>query len=70
MMATPRCPRTTRPFLMSVSTTGASRCGTAKPRPEENVEVTMSVLMPITLPSRESSGPPLLPGLIAASVWM
>ena len=43
----------------------------SKPRPaEEKVELTMSVLMPITLPSRESSGPPLLPGLIAASVWM
>ena len=28
------------------------------------------VLIPITLPSRSTSGPPLLPGLIAASVWI
>ena len=26
-------------------------------------------LMPTTLPSSVTSGPPLLPGLIAASVW-
>ena len=26
--------------------------------------------MPTTLPSRSTSGPPLLPGLIAASVWI
>ena len=30
----------------------------------------MAVLMPTTLPSASSSGPPELPGLIAASVWM
>ena len=30
----------------------------------------MAVLMPITSPSRFTSGPPLLPGLMAASVWM
>ena len=29
-----------------------------------------AVLMPITLPPESSSGPPLLPGLIAVSVWM
>ena len=30
----------------------------------------IAVLMPMTSPSRLTSGPPLLPGLIAASVWM
>jgi hypothetical protein len=28
------------------------------------------VLMPMTLPRESSSGPPLLPGLMAASVWI
>lgn len=30
----------------------------------------MAVLTPITAPDKSSSGPPLLPGLTAASVWM
>ena len=30
----------------------------------------IAVLMPITSPARLSSGPPELPGLMAASVWM
>ncbi len=30
----------------------------------------MATLMPMTFPSMFSSGPPLLPGLIDASVWM
>ena len=29
-----------------------------------------AVLIPMTLPLGSSSGPPLLPGLIAVSVWM
>jgi hypothetical protein len=29
-----------------------------------------AVLMPMTAPEASSSGPPLLPGLIAASVWI
>ncbi|OPZ57555.1 MAG: hypothetical protein BWY88_01172 [Synergistetes bacterium ADurb.Bin520] len=29
----------------------------------------MAVLIPTTLPERSSKGPPLLPGLMAASVW-
>ena len=33
------------------------------------VEAT-AVLMPMTAPDASSSGPPLLPGLIAASVWI
>ena len=28
------------------------------------------VLIPITLPARSTSGPPLFPGLMAASVWI
>jgi hypothetical protein len=30
----------------------------------------MAELMPITRPARSTSGPPELPGLMAASVWM
>ena len=30
----------------------------------------IAVLMPITFPPASSSGPPELPGLIAASVWI
>ena len=30
----------------------------------------MAVLMPMSRPALSSSGPPELPGLIAASVWM
>lgn len=30
----------------------------------------MAVLIPISWPELSSKGPPLLPGLIAASVWM
>jgi hypothetical protein len=42
--------------------------GTAKPMPLP-VDV-IAVLMPMTLPSMSKSGPPELPGLIEASVWM
>ncbi len=42
--------------------------GIANPMPWANG--IMAVLSPITLPSRSASGPPLLPGLIAASVWI
>ena len=31
---------------------------------------TMAVLIPMTSPRRLTSGPPELPGLIEASVWM
>ena len=33
-------------------------------------EITPIVLIPITSPWRSTSGPPLLPGLMAASVWI
>ncbi len=48
----------------------ATSIGTAKPTPSLPPEsVLICWLMPITLPSPSTSGPPELPGLIAASVW-
>ena len=45
--------------------------GIANPMPENSpVLDLMAVLTPITLPCMSSSGPPELPGLIAASVWI
>ena len=47
--------------------------GTAKPMPTEPLPpepVAICELMPITRPAASSSGPPELPGLIEASVWM
>ena len=45
--------------------------GTAKPMPMlPPDEDSIWLLMPITWPLRSSSGPPLLPLLIAASVWI
>ena len=46
----------------------AMSIGIAKPMPVESRST--AVLMPMTAPVASSSGPPLLPGLIAASVWM
>ena len=46
----------------------AMSIGIAKPMPL--LPEAIAVLMPMTLPSASSSGPPELPGLIAASVWM
>ena len=46
----------------------AMSIGIAKPMPLESAA--MAVLMPTTLPPASSSGPPELPGLIAASVWI
>ena len=45
--------------------------GIAKPSPIEPPPcVKMNVLMPMTSPSPLTSAPPLLPGLMAASVWI
>ena len=45
--------------------------GMAKPMPTLPADsVKMTELMPTTSPRMLSSGPPLLPGLMAASVWM
>jgi len=62
----------TRPFSIN---SGTTRCtvlaGTAKPTPWNwPVSVRMAVLTPITVPWESSSGPPELPGLISASIWM
>src|SRR5256712_6202829 len=59
-MTTPSQPRTTRPFAMSCAITAlASLIGIEKPTPCP--AATMAVLMPMTLPSRFSRGPPELP---------
>jgi len=45
--------------------------GIEKPTPElVPVVLAMAALTPITSPSRLGSGPPELPGLMDASVWM
>jgi hypothetical protein len=68
-MTMPSQPRTTLPRAMSWPITDrASLIGIEKPIPCP--AATMAVLMPMTRPSRLSSGPPELPGLIEASVWM
>ena len=68
-MTMPSQPRTTRPLLMSwVMISRAMLIGIEKPIPWP--EDTMAVLIPTTLPSMFSSGPPELPGLMEASVWM
>ena len=46
----------------------AMSIGMAKPMPL--LFVAIAVLMPMMAPLASSSGPPQLPGLIAASVWM
>ena len=63
------------PFCMiSCATRVAWSIGIAKPSPMlppwpcEPLEVAMAELMPTTCPSRLTSGPPELPGLIGASV--
>ena len=49
----------------------ASFTGTAKPTPLLPPDaVAIAVLIPMTLFDASMSGPPELPGLIAASVWM
>ena len=71
-MRTPSAGRRTRPSVTrSLSTAFAVLIGMAKPMPAlcPTLEAIM-VLMPITSPCKFSSGPPELPGLMAASVWM
>ncbi len=51
----------------------ATLIGTEKPTPEDcraPPSVTIRVLIPITWPRVLSRGPPELPGLMAASVWI
>ena len=55
---------------MSCFATCTMLIGMAKPMPSLPPELlAMAVLMPMTSPRRLTSGPPLLPGLMAASVW-
>ena len=66
----------TRPFSLSWTTTFLAMLdGMAKPMPmlplsPAKPEVRMLELMPMTSPFMLMSGPPLLPRLMAASVWM
>src|SRR5436309_3074263 len=61
--------RTTRPTSRrSRRIDLAALIGTAKPMDCASSEI--SVLMPTTTPQRSTSGPPELPGLIGASVWI
>ena len=75
---TPRSACRTTPVRISSSAIArAVSIGIAKPRPIEPPSfpdvapmLRIAVLMPITAPVESTSGPPELPGLIAASVWM
>ena len=59
------------PLLADATTTRTMLAGTAKPMPCEPPErEKIAVLMPTSRPAMSTSGPPELPGLIAASVWM
>ena len=55
------------PSAAAMSTFAVS-IGIAKPRPSAFADV--AVVTPMTAPVASMSGPPLLPGLIAASVWI
>ena len=59
------------PLLADATTTFTMSAGMAKPMPCEPPErEKIAVLMPTSRPFISTSGPPELPGLIAASVWM
>ena len=67
--ATPMKARRTRPcWMISLSTNCAVLLATAKQMP--CAPAITAVLMPITSPREDTSGPPELPGLSAASVWI
>jgi len=69
-MVTPRKPRCTRPLSISSLTIGwAVSIEIARPMPSAFPRMT-AVVIPTTSPLRSTSGPPELPGLMAASVWM
>ena len=59
-----------RPAWKSSSISLARLMGMANPMPMLPLGPRIAVLMPTTLPAESSSGPPLLPGLMAASVWI
>ena len=71
----PRKPRSIAAPFFSFSTIGlAVSDGIAKPipmfPPAPPPDATIQLLMPITLPAMSNIGPPELPELIEASVWM
>ena len=58
-------------FVSRPATSLAVLMGIAKPTPALSpVRLAIAVFMPTTSPFMSNSGPPELPGLIAASVWM
>ena len=59
-------------FFSLLAILSAVSIGTANPIPIDPPPPAVAIweLIPITLPSASISGPPELPGLIAASVWM
>ena len=68
-MPTPITPRVTLPPRSSGSRSRTVLMGTANPTPALDLRLlTIAVFMPITSPRRLRSGPPELPGLMAASV--
>ncbi|WYK06847.1 hypothetical protein DWF04_018730 [Cereibacter sphaeroides f. sp. denitrificans] len=69
---TPSQPRETEPFSCSWATTSFTVfAGIENPMPTEPPEgEKIAVFMPTTLPSVSKSGPPELPRLMAASVWI
>ena len=71
-MRTPSQPRRVSPNWRNWSTTPmAISDGTAKPIPiDPPLGEMIAVLMPTTSPSMSNSGPPELPRLMDASVWM
>ncbi|GBD13818.1 hypothetical protein HRbin24_01860 [bacterium HR24] len=69
--ATPRKARSTRPCCISASMMGrAVAVEMANPTPSACPPRITAVVMPTTSPRMFTSGPPELPGLMAASVWM
>ena len=65
-------PRVTLPERSCGTSSRTRLIGTAKPMPMFEAwarSLRMAVLMPTTSPRTLSSGPPELPGLMAASVW-
>ena len=71
-ICTPSQPRVTWPLSLSCAMTPlAVAAGISKPMPTEPPEgEKMAVLTPITLPCVSKVGPPELPRLIGASIWM
>ena len=71
-ICTPIHPRLTLPFSLSwVTTPFTVSAGIANAMPTDPPDgETIAVLTPITLPSTSKVGPPELPRLTGASIWM